>query len=58
MKPKTKFYGYRALKTAEDKRISRLKRVLKCRSNTQLFQIALENLEEKILPKEYALENK
>lgn len=58
MKAKTKFYGYRAAKTSEDKRISRLKRILKCRSNTKLFQIALENLEEKILPKECAFENK
>lgn len=50
MRAKTKFYGYRATKTTEDKRISRLKRILKCRSNTKLFQIALENLEKNFLP--------
>ena len=57
MRAKTKFYGYRAVKSLEDKRISRLKRLLKCRSNTKVFQIALENLEEKILPKNISNKN-
>ena len=49
MKLKTKFYGYRAAKTAEDKRISRLKKVCGCKNNSQLFQFALCELEKKFL---------
>ena len=51
MKAKTKFYGYRAPKTAEDKRLSRLKRACGCRNNTRLFNFALDKLEEIFLPK-------
>ena len=50
MKAKTKFYGYRAPKTAEDKRLSRLKKVCGCRNNSRLFQFALGKLEEIFLP--------
>ena len=50
MRLKTKFYGYRAFKTAEDKRISRLKKACGCKNNSQLFQFALKKLEENFLP--------
>ena len=50
MRLKTKFYGYRAAKATEDKRILRLKRAVGCRSTTRLLQLGLENLEEKFLP--------
>ena len=50
MKPKTKFYGYRAVKKDEDKRILRLKKAIGCKSTTRLIQIGLEKLEEIFLP--------
>lgn len=46
MKPKTKFYGYRAIKKDEDRRILRLKRAIGCKSTTKLIQLGLEKLEE------------
>lgn len=49
MKKKTKFYGYRAEKTFEDKRISRLKKAYKARSNSHLFCMLLDEADEKIL---------
>lgn len=51
MKVKMKFYGYRAAKTVEDKRLSRLKRACGCRNNSILFRFALEKLEEIFLLK-------
>lgn len=50
MKPKTKFYGYRAMRKDEDKRILRLKRACGCKSTTKLLQMGLEKLEEIFLP--------
>jgi hypothetical protein len=50
VKTKMKFYGYRAAKSAEDKRISRLKRACGCRNNSILFRFALKKLEEIFLP--------
>jgi hypothetical protein len=50
MKAKTKFYGYRAVKKDEDKRILRLKRAVGCKSTTKLIQLGLEKLEEIFLP--------
>ena len=50
MKKKTKFYGYRAAKSAEDKRILRLKKAVGCKSTTKLIQLGLEKLEEIFLP--------
>ena len=49
MKKKTKFYGYRAEKTAEDKRISRLKKAYKAKNNSHLFNMLLDEADEKIL---------
>ena len=49
MKKKTKFYGYRAEKATEDKRISRLKKAYKARNNSHLFDILLSEADEKIL---------
>lgn len=50
MKPRTKFYGYRAIRKDEDKRILRLKRAVGCKSTTKLIQLGLEKLEEIFLP--------
>lgn len=50
MKKKTKFYGYRAAKSIEDKRILRLKKALGCKSTTRLLKMGLEKLEEIFLP--------
>ena len=46
MKPKTKFYGYRAVKKDEDRRILRLKKAVGCKSTTKLIQTGLDKLEE------------
>lgn len=50
MKKKTKFYGYRAVKSTEDKRILRLKKASGCKSTTRLLNMGLEKLEEIFLP--------
>ena len=50
MKAKTKFYGYRATRKDEDKRILRLKKAVGCKSTTRLLQMGLESLEKIFLP--------
>lgn len=50
MKKKTKFYGYRAARKDEDKRILRLKKAVGCKSTTRLLQMGLEKLEDIFLP--------
>lgn len=49
MKKKTKFYGYKADRTIEDKRLSRLKKAYRARNNSHLFDILLSEADEKIL---------
>ena len=43
MKVKTKFYGYRAGKTAEDKRISRLKKPVDAKIIASYFSLRYKN---------------
>lgn len=49
MKKQMKFYGYRAEKETEEKRLSRLKKAYRARNNSHLFDILITEADEKIL---------
>ena len=53
-----KFYGYRSEAEIEDLRLDKLKKATGCRNNSQLFRVALEHLEKKILRSALASRNR